>query len=225
MTVISSIPQIVPIPSRKIMDLTGQRYGRLYVVGYVGVRKNKTHWLCLCDCGQHTTVESSSLRSGHTQSCGCYSLEVARKKGKANATHGMTHTSEYGTWYTMRNRCENPKATGYRIWGGRGIKVCDRWQKFENFFADMGPRPSPKHSIDRIDNDGDYCPENCRWATWTEQMNNKRTNRYITYQGVTHSLSEWSRVLGIKYTTLKQRIYKRKWSIERAFSSPVSKWR
>jgi hypothetical protein len=135
-------------------------------------------------------------------------------------THGQSKTPTWRTWAGMRNRCNNPNNQKYPAYGGKGIKVCERWGSFENFVADMGERPSPKHSIDRIDNTGHYTPENCRWATPTEQANNKSTNRCVTFLGESLTVAEWSRRTGIPYFTLMYRI-KAGWSAERALTEPV----
>ena len=137
--------------------------------------------------------------------------------GNRFRTHGMRRTRIYSIWTVMKSRCQNPKATGYRIYGGRGITVCKRWRKFENFYADMSKGYSDSLSIDRINNDGDYELSNCKWATRKEQANNRRTNTLVTFKGETKNLKEWSVKLGIKYTTLIMRIYNYGWSIDRAF--------
>ena len=129
----------------------------------------------------------------------------------------MRHTPEYRSWVGLRNRCMNPKNKQYPEYGGRGITVCERWQKFEHFYADMGPKPSPQHSVDRIDNDKGYDPANCRWATQTQQGNNKRSNVLLTFGGVTMTLTEWARHIGVKETTLRRRLDKG-WPLERALT-------
>jgi len=129
-------------------------------------------------------------------------------------------TPEYFAWMGMKNRCLNPKAQGFRYWGGRGIKICDRWMVYENFLEDMGPRPTPKHSLDRINNNGDYEPSNCRWATIDEQNRNKRTNIWMTFRGKTMLPIDWSKELGICIETLEGRL-RRGWSHEKTLSTPV----
>ena len=163
---------------RRIKDIIGNRYTRLLVLSRVGMSKwGNVIWRCLCDCGNECDVISGDLSSGHTKSCGCYGREQARKrcieKPKA-LTHGMRHTPEYRSWAAMKDRCYNKNGSRYQDWGGRGIIICDQWiHSFENFYKDMGPRPKGT-SLDRINNDGDYEPKNCRWATPFEQSNNRR---------------------------------------------------
>ena len=155
---------------RKI-DLTGQRFGQLVVLKDIGRKRGLVFWLCQCDCGKQTKVISNNLRTGNTKSC--------HDRGRPPIIHGhcrrpSNHGSPtYMIWCTLRQRCQNPNNPNYRNYGGRGIKVCKRWNKFENFLADMGERPKGR-SIDRINNDGDYKPSNCRWATWSQQMKNRR---------------------------------------------------
>lgn len=157
----------------KIIDLSGQRFGRLTAVEPTERRCGESIvWRCLCECGNEIFVRATSLRAGHTQSCGCLSRDLTKKRF---LTHGMTYTREYNTWKSMHARCKNPKRPGFADYGGRGIKVCERWNKFENFLEDMGLRPEGK-TLDRWpDNDGDYELDNCRWATQAEQNSNARS--------------------------------------------------
>lgn len=139
-------------------------------------------------------------------------------------THGESNnrlTAEYSAWKRMRSRCLFPFATGYQYYGGRGIKICERWDSYENFLSDMRRRPSTGHSLDRIDNEGDYTPENCRWATPGEQGNNKRNTHRITFQEETKTITQWAKILGMNDAVLRNRIANLKWSIERAFTQPV----
>lgn len=147
-----------------------------------------------------------------------------QKKNHHKKTHGMTESPEYVAWCCMKQRCEYPPFPQWADYGGRGISVCSRWRdSFENFYTDMGPRPSPKHSIDRIDNNGDYEPGNVRWSTHRQQQNNMRSNRLITYNGETLTMAQWSRKLSINYLTLSNRLNRNGWPIERAFTEPVRK--
>lgn len=154
------------------LDMTGTRFNRLVVLRPVPERSGngQVRWLCKCDCGREKSVSGDSLRRAFVQSCGCLQLETA-------TSHGMHGTTEYRCWSAMLSRCNNARHRGFKDYGGRGIKVCERWRKFENFLADMGNRPSPTMSIDRINNDGDYEPGNCRWATSKQQIHNRRRPR------------------------------------------------
>jgi hypothetical protein len=155
------------------IDHTGQRFGRLLVLGKSSMRLSgrDTAWDCACDCGTNKTVRGYLLRTGQTKSCGCIGRE---RIGALRRTHGLRGTAEYRTWAMMRVRCHNERNPAYKWYGGRGIRICDRWSSFESFLADMGPRPSLKHSLDRIDSDGDYEPGNCRWADTKTQGRNRR---------------------------------------------------
>jgi hypothetical protein len=166
-----------------VIVLTGLRFGRL-VVKARGERKassTQATWICQCDCGNVCTVIGQVLRLGHTQSCGCIHSEMVAARNRKNKTHGLTIngiTPEYRAWSALKNRCYNKSNKDFRKYGGRGISVCQRWaDSFMAFFEDMGPRPSKRHSIDRINNDGNYEPGNCRWATPKEQVNNRRCSR------------------------------------------------
>jgi len=146
-------------------------------------------------------------------------------RNEMNYSHGMRQSSEYHAWDSMKQRCFNPNSKRYLDWGGRGITVCDRWKNsFENFLADMGSKPTAKHSIDRIDNDGDYCPENCRWATKAEQENNKRNNRLITIGCVTLNIAQWTKEMGFGETIIFMRL-RRGWSEYKAVMTPVKQYK
>ncbi len=171
----------------KRAEISGHRFGRLIVEQAIGKdRQGNYIWSCLCDCGKKVDVIAISLLRGNSKSCGCLRLENYIKSitHHSNTKRG-TSTTEYRSWSSMKDRCLNPKKETYHHYGGRGIKICDRWlNSFENFLEDMGKKPSPKHSLDRYPNkDGNYEKSNCRWATQKEQMGNLRTNVWIEYNG------------------------------------------
>lgn len=163
----------------KLMDLKGETFGRLKVIEMDSIQNYKVRWKCICDCGNPKIVLAGKLRSGETKSCGCLRDELSKQR---RTTHGQNikkrKSVEYNTWCSMKERCHYEKAENYYLYGGRGIRVCDRWiNSFEKFLEDMGKRPSSKHSIDRIEVNGNYEPLNCKWATSEEQSRNKRVSR------------------------------------------------
>jgi hypothetical protein len=160
------------------IDMAGFRFGRLSVLSQQGKKRGELAWLCQCDCGGQVVTGGYKLRSGQTQSCGCLHKEVISKiYSDLKKSHGMSYTSEYKSWSQMIDRCERTTHEAYHRYGGRGIKVCDAWRNsFEAFFADMGERPKG-HSIDRINNDGDYEPSNCKWSTPKQQSNNRSVSK------------------------------------------------
>jgi hypothetical protein len=186
----------------KAIDMTGRRCGRLTVkkrADNVVSKSGKSilaAWECLCDCGNTTIVIGASLRNGNTASCGCLQKQVVSKRMK---THGGSRTRLYEIWCGMKKRCNNPSSNIYEHYGGRGVRVCEEWEgsfvAFREWAIDSGY--SDSLSIDRIDTNGNYCPDNCRWATDVEQKNNMRTNNRITYNGATKTAAEWRRYLGI----------------------------
>lgn len=181
-------------------DLSGKTFGRLQVLGYAGSNGRRSLWACKCACGVERIVKSDSLVSGRTTSCGCRKLETSKEncaKYGIKPRHGMTGTPEHKTWMGMIERCTSDKPR-YSAHFGRGITVCERWMQFENFFADMGHRPSNRHSLDRINNDGDYEPGNCRWAVAQTQQRNRRKSRFLIVDGVKKSLMEVAAELGMK---------------------------
>lgn len=202
--------------SKKI-DLTWRVFGRLTVISAASPRtqpngQRVSYWFCECECGVRTETRTSRLRNGEARSCGCLHKEVF---SAIRTTHGRSKTPEYNIWNLMRFRCESPKNSAYKNYGARGISVCERWRNFENFYADVGPRPSANHSLDRIDNDGDYRPGNVRWATSKVQGRNTRRNHIVTVRGETMPLVEAVERYGGVYGTVKWRLYQGK-SIEQA---------
>lgn len=162
-------------------------------------------WLFKCDCGNYREKNPWYVYSGKTKSCGCLALEI--RKTTRRKTHGMSKTRIYHIWKGMRQRCNNPNTSYYYVYGGKGIKICDEWQSFENFYEwSMKNGYDDKLSIDRIDNDKDYSPDNCRWSTGLQQANNKSINHYETYNGETHTIAEWARLYDINLGTLSSRL-------------------
>jgi len=206
----------------QFIDITGQRFGRLVVKqrddDYVSPKGyHATNWICECDCGNTVVVRKCNLTSGASTSCGCKRVDEPNR-----TTHGQKHTRLYGIWLGMKDRCSNPSTQCYKDYGGRGIYVCEEWeQSFVEFYTwSYEHGYSDGLTIDRIDNDGPYAPDNCRWADTFQQANNRRTNRLITYNGETKTIAEWSRETGIKYNKLYERINKCGWDIERALTTP-----
>ena len=191
--------------------LNGQRFGRLLVISSFrqeeeGKRRARTFCKCLCNCGKEATVLSSNLIAGKTRSGGCGKTKNNTLNG--NPINSRTFVKEYNAWNHMKHRCLDPKTDGYERYGGRGITVCEEWENsFEAFLLDMGQAPSPDHQLDRIDKDGNYEPENCKWRTAKEQANNRRSSRFITYNRETLTLDQWASKLEIPVSTLKTRWY------------------
>lgn len=204
-----------------MIDLTGDRFGRLLVLGEAPRLNGLRHWLCLCDCGNCKSVWMDSLRRGDILSCGCFQSEIASAQSRTHGCAGAgVQTSEYGIWSKMKARCNNPNGSSWQHYGGRGIKVCDRWlNSFEAFLEDMGLRPSKGYSIERIDVNLGYAPENCRWATTKEQMNNKRNNIMIEWKGQTKTVSQWSEIVGLPIALIRER-WKRGWDADRVLGEP-----
>lgn len=204
-----------------IKDITGERFSRLTVIGISHRNERRRYfWKCKCDCGNEIIVSSNNLKSGNTKSCGCLNKEkmIARKK-----THGMYGTRIYSIWNNMIMRCEDKNIPLYERYGARGITVCDEWKNFDNFYKwAMENGYSDNLTIDRINYNGNYEPSNCRWAGIITQANNTRRNFYIEYQGETHTLAEWSRIIGFKYDLVKHRLYNG-WDFETAIKTPILK--
>lgn len=197
------------------IDLTGQRYGKLIALSEAGRTKNRSCiWLCRCDCGNQAYVSAQSLRDGSTRSCGCLS----------KVANSLSHTRIYHIWQHMLQRCRNSKSDGYKYYGARKINVCDEWQnsflEFYNWSIANGYTDTL--SIDRIDVNGDYCPDNCRWTNMKTQQRNKRNNKYYEYNGMSLTIAEWAQIYGINYHTFVNRLH-RGWDIQKAIVTPVKK--
>lgn len=201
-------------------ELKGKRFGKLTLLYRVGKDKwGNPIFRFKCDCGKEKDILYGSVARGKTISCGCHNLTKSIGIPPTTKTHGMSRTKLYRIWNGMKWRCHKEKDKDFKNYGGRGIKVCDRWlESFENFYEDMGERPSEDYSIERRDVNDDYCPENCYWILKSKQALNKRNSLHITYKEQTKALVEWARILGIKTDTLHKRIYKYNWSIEQAFT-------
>lgn len=183
------------------IDLTNTRVNKLRVLRRVENVGKQPAWLCRCDCGTEKTILGMHLRAGKPVDCGC---TFAARQSAAHIRHGMTDTPEWRAWKSMLERCLNDNHPSWGHYGGRGIKVCKRWLTFENFYADMGPRPDGL-TLDRLDNSRGYTPANCRWATWEEQQNNRRSNVYLTLDGETLTMKQWATHFGVKYSVVKER--------------------
>lgn len=200
-------------------DIKGSKYYRLLVMRFVGHKPiggvNKLAWECLCECGNKIICIGDAIKSGNTKSCGCLKSETTINRC---TKHGLTRRGkkapEHNIWNHMKRRCLNPTNKAYKDYGGRGIKICEKWLNFENFYRDMGPRPSSKHSIERVNNDGNYEPDNCLWILKSDQNKNQRSNLIINYQGETKILSEWAKSLNLKYMFLYHRLIRKKQSME-----------
>jgi hypothetical protein len=205
----------------KITIEIGQKFGRLTVTGIAFKRKGFTYYLVQCECGKQTRCRKDSLYEGKQVSCGCYLREAVSARMRTHGLAGANRTPEYDCWAHMIRRCYTPSTKHFENYGGRGITVCDRWRfSFENFLADLGPRPSAAHSLDRENNDGNYEPGNCRWATAKEQGNNTRRNLYLTFQGQTLTATQWAERLGLGRGVINGRIA-RGWSAEKTLTTPL----
>lgn len=199
------------------VDYSGRLYGRLKVL------KNlpKSFCECVCICGKLVKVNKSNLKSGKTKSCGCLHHDNLIKR---NTTHGKSTLPEYFIWQSLKYRCLKKSCKLYKYYGERGIKICKKWSNsFKNFYNSMGPRPSSKHTLDRINTNKGYSSKNCRWTTWKVQQNNRRNNHLVTYAGVTKTISDWANCLGMEYHTLESRIVRYNWPVEKALLTLVGK--
>ena len=202
----------------KFINMTGLRFGRLVVLKQVENNEfNQIQWFCQCDCGVQKVYLGFNLRYGRTQSCGCYGKE---KREEGREIHRMSKSKEYNSWIGMMGRCYNSNLSGYPYYGGRGIVVVEIWHKFANFYSDMGPKPDPSFSLERLDVNLGYSKENCIWASLTTQARNKRTSIRITFNGETKNLKGWAEILNISYGTLYGRI-ENGWSNYDALTRPV----
>ncbi len=206
----------------KLIDLTGQKFGRLTVMSRAeNTKDGKAKWKCKCDCdGKIVEVRSTKLRSGETKSCGCLQKEII---SKCNTKHGDSCNRLYQIWNNIRERTNRINHPYYKDYGGRGIFICEEWKENYLLFKEwaMSNGYNENLTIDRIDNDKGYEPDNCRWVTAKTQQNNKRSNKNMTYNGVTKTLSEWAEHTGISKTALKQRLNKLGWSLEKALTTPT----
>jgi len=198
-----------------ISGMIGKTFGMLTVL-YRENGNEKCHLWCRCECGKEKWIYKWSILRGRSTSCGCF-----RDKVGNNRTHGQSGTSEHNIWMSMIARCMNINAKDFKEYGGRGIRVCERWLEFESFIADMGPKPTPQHSVDRFpDQNGNYEPGNVRWATPAEQTRNKRNNVFLEFDGKRMILADWANYLGIPKNVLWNRVRRRKLPIEKALSLP-----
>ena len=200
-----------------VKNLIGKRFGKLIVKERLENDKNgKARWLCECDCGNLSTTKTSYLTSGQTKSCGCIKKSVL---GDNTRKHGMSNSRMYNIWCMIKRRCYKKKAQYYKNYGGRGIKMSNGWKNsFEKFWEDMKEGYREELTIERINNNGNYCKENCRWANRNEQMNNMRRNRIICFNGVSKTMSEWSKETGIPYSTIRSR-FRYGWTVEKALTT------
>jgi hypothetical protein len=187
----------------------GETNNRLTLVRCVEKRAGSYVWIAACECGNGTRVTVRDFRSGHTKSCGCLRREVMRE---IKTTHGMSESAEFNVWCHILGRCNNTTDAKYPWYGARGIKVCERWTVFENFYMDMGERPSEEHSIDRINNDGNYEPSNCKWATRFQQAQNKRNNVYVELDGTRMAIAEAERYINIGGGSISQKVRDTGWT-------------
>ena len=201
----------------KCHDLTGKRYGNLTVISKSAPINGRSNWLCKCDCGNETIVRTSNLESGHTKSCGCYKR---MREIEANTVHGLSNTRIHRIWDNMKTRCLNKNSPAFRFYGGRGITICEEWLNDRSKFFEwaLSNGYSDNLTIERIDNDKGYYPDNCAWVTKEMQYKNKRQNIMITYDGKTLCAEDWSKVTGIPSMTIRWR-YKHGWSAERTLTT------
>ena len=202
----------------KFIDLTGEIFNNIQIKSFCEKRGRRSFYNAICICGNSFIVEGQSIKTGNAKSCGCLHIKQLIER---STTHLKCETPAYYTWANMIQRCTNHNLSQYKDYGGRGIKVCDRWlHSFENFFEDMGNRPDGM-TLDRDCNDHNYCKDNCHWATYTEQQNNKRNNHIVTYKNESLTVAQWAKKTGIKYNTLIGRLNIYKWTIERSLTTGI----
>lgn len=212
----------------KIKDMTGQVFGRWTVVGFSHMNDSgAAMWLCECECGIKRAVVGHSLRKGSSKSCGCLAAELSVQATRGHGKHNGRNDRLYGVWHNIKDRCYNPQSEYFYRYGGRGIKVCDEWRSdyaaFREWAFANGYDPTvPKgtKTLDRIDNNGDYSPENCAWHDMKQQSNNRSSNRLIEYNGVVHTATQWAEMIGVERHTILRRIDKLGWDIGRAVTTP-----
>lgn len=202
----------MPAGGHNKKDIQGQKFGKLTAINAVGTDKHrKVLWRCVCECGNESVVTGKRLRTGHTSSCGCIQRQPI---------HGMSHSRIYSVWRDMVTRCNNPSNSRWKDYGGRGITVCSRWLNFSLFLEDMGEAPEGM-SLERIDNNQGYALQNCKWATSIEQASNRRTNKFLEFQGQIKTVSQWARDLNISISALNNRL-RLGWDISRALTEPIN---
>ncbi len=230
----TSLPMMTTKLPAQVIDMTGQKCGRLTVLNFAGTRNEKAYWLCLCDCGKQSEVLGKFLRNGTTKSCGCLSSDTTALR---SLRHGHSQRGnrrpEYRCWKAVIQRCTNTNATYYENYGGRGIKVCEGFVNYETFFSTLGTKPTRKHEIDRVDNDLHYSCGSCaqclregwkmnlRWATRIQSSNNRRNNHFVEFQGIKLTLTQWAEKIGINANSIKNRL-RRGWSVAKALTQPLN---
>lgn len=208
----------------KIRDITGQKFGRLTVLHADGRIRSEVAWVCRCECGAVVRTTKNHMSSGNTQSCGCLAKENSSARavvhGRYKAPSGSYKVAAFACWKAILKRCLDEQSEDWPRYGGVGITVCEQWMSFENFLADMGDRPSKKHTVDRIDGTKGYEPGNCRWATRRQQSDNRTVTVWVEHDGQKRSIREWSELTGLNYATIKSRIASG-WDVGRALTEPT----
>lgn len=209
----------------KLTDLTDKVVGRLLVQrrveDYIQLNgRKRAQWQCVCACGNTVVVEASNLASNHTRSCGCLVEDICSEIGFDNGTHRRSDTQEWRSWRGARDRCNNPNTKQYINYGARGISMCARWESFENFLADMGNCPA-NCSLDRVDVNGNYSPDNCRWASATDQMRNRRCTPRVTHDGEIKLLVDLATQYSLPYRAVYERVVRHSWPLEKALTKPL----